>query len=82
MARIVKSSEIQALMEKKLKSRRKVNLVCVLLLLTCLERFGYRTRSKDLLLLPHIIVKSVASSRSQCIVAGYAFEPVFIFEEC
>jgi ankyrin repeat protein len=29
MARIAKSSEIQALMEKELKSRRKVILVCI-----------------------------------------------------
>ncbi len=37
MARIAKSSEIQVLMEKALKSRRKVILVCFILILTFLR---------------------------------------------
>ncbi len=45
MSRIAQSSEIQALMEKELKNRRKVILVCFLLLVTSSERSGYRTGS-------------------------------------
>jgi ankyrin repeat protein len=74
MSRIAKSPEIQALLEKELKSRRKVILVCffyfdthprALLTLNSLKRSA-ASANKSL-----SIVKSVASVRSQCIAAGY-----------
>ncbi len=77
MSRIAKSSEIQVLMKKELKSRRKVILVCFRLLLTFLRALwilNWLKRSAVSASKFRIIVKSVASVRSQCIAAEYDHE--------
>jgi hypothetical protein len=77
MARIAKSSEIQALMENELKGRRKVILVCLLQLLPYLRALLILISLKRSVASARkfrVIVKSVASARLQCIVAEYAFD--------
>jgi RNase P protein component len=79
MARIAKSTEIQALLEKELKSRRKVILVCyslltfhlrVLLILNSPKRSAVSANKS------RRIVKSVVNAGSLCIAVGYDIEGV------